>query len=331
MNTIETLISRYRGQVTFDNASLSPKAVITINVDDVKPYIFDRRLDAGTYTIWYENEASIKYKLELVKKYDLKGTGSWSLGQETLNTWDYYDLWLNGHYYTDSQGHWALRPIIFAANKRWMIGNGSTSFAPNKTITRAEAAAAVVHALGLRKEETQSENGDVVTFSDISQHWAKEEIEIAAQHKIVQGRGDETFGPNEAMTREEIAVLADRVFSNQNILASQSTQFVSFNTSDSNTITSNTNATSNNATSNNATTTNNNIISSIAAVGSIINTSVNIAYKDVNREICTWSYDSIISMTQRGILTGSPDGRFLPKERTSRAEMATLLYRMFSR
>jgi len=35
-------------------------------------------------------------------------------------------------------------------------------------------------------------------------------------------------------------------------------------------------------------------------------------------------------MSQKGILTGSPDGRFHPKDRTSRAEMATLLYRMFN-
>ena len=49
-----------------------------------------RTLEAGTYTFWYENEASLKEKLSLVNKYDIYGAGSWSLGQETADTWSYY-------------------------------------------------------------------------------------------------------------------------------------------------------------------------------------------------------------------------------------------------
>jgi spore germination protein YaaH len=403
LNDIEMLLARYRGQVTFDYVSLSPKAVITIKAGDVKPYIFGNRLDTGTYIIWYENEASIKRKLELVKKYDLKGTGSWSLGQETLNTWDYYDLWLNGHYFTDSQGHWALKSIIFAANKGWMIGNGSTSFAPNNYLTRAEAATALVRALGLRKEEIENVKGDtaqsrvtirsvgvarnvdiaqnkgitqssdadnygeVVVFNDISQHWAKNEIEIAAQHNIVLGRGDGTFGPNDSITREEIAVLADRIFANTSTLADRTGTFfdAAANTltdisdtfvDENNTITdrgaapttrgdtvayrktvltgsSDTFADRGDAFTDEPSDNYNNITDIITDninSTNINSTNINIAYKDVSPETCAWSYDSIIGMSQKGILTGSPDGRFHPKDRTSRAEMATLLYRMFN-
>ncbi|NSW90074.1 MAG: S-layer homology domain-containing protein [Firmicutes bacterium] len=305
LNDIEMLIAKYRGQVSFDYASFSPRAVITIKSSDEKPYIYGKKLDAGTYTIWYENEQSIKQKLSLVKKYGLKGTGSWSLGQETPNTWDYYSLWLNGHYYTDAQGHWALKSIIFVASKGWMIGNGSSSFAPDKPLTRAEAAVVLVRALGLKGEAMETEvssseevassqndenmeKEEPIIFTDISEHWAKNEIEIAAQHRIVLGRGDGTFGPDQPITREELAVLVNRVLlSDRNTLASRG-----------NSINDN-------------------------------NNSISIVYKDVSEDTCTWSYNSIIAMTSMGVITGTPDGRFLPKEKASRAEMATLLYRVW--
>jgi Predicted glycosyl hydrolase len=96
---VEDLIKKYRGVVTYDKVYQSPKAVITIKEGDVKPYVFGSPLQAGKYTIWYENEQSIKYKLTLVQEYNLKGAGSWSLGQESLQTWKYYKLWLNGFYF----------------------------------------------------------------------------------------------------------------------------------------------------------------------------------------------------------------------------------------
>lgn len=112
------LVKNYKGKVYFDDMKKSPYAVITINANDVKPYILGSKLEAGTYTIWYENEASIKYKLELVNKYDLKGTGSWSLGQETKDTWNYYRMWLNGYYFKDVQGHWAQDSIVSMSEKK---------------------------------------------------------------------------------------------------------------------------------------------------------------------------------------------------------------------
>ena len=65
------------------------------------------KLEPGDYTVWFENEQSLKEKLKLVGKYNLKGTGSWSLNQETDDTWDYYSLWADGFYFTDMQKHWA--------------------------------------------------------------------------------------------------------------------------------------------------------------------------------------------------------------------------------
>jgi spore germination protein YaaH len=203
---VHRLIKKYRGKVLFDHTAMSPKAIITIKSSDVKPYVYGRKLNAGTYTIWYENEESIKHKLKLVEKYNLRGTGSWSLGQEEKNTWDYYKLWLNGYYFSDVQGHWAQDQILSMAVKGWMRGVSNIRFLPESPLTRAEAAVILVRAFELagKVEET--------AFKDIRGHWAEREINLAAREKIVLGRGKGLFGPDDPVTRQELAVMLDRVF-----------------------------------------------------------------------------------------------------------------------
>jgi len=203
---IDQLVKDYHGTIYFDNTKKSPYAVITIKESDVKPTISGTKLQAGTYTIWFENEASIKYKLDLVNEYDLKGTGSWSLGQETKDTWNYYSLWLNGHYFKDVQDHWALASIVSMAQRNWMTGVTAQLFAPDKHLSRAEAAVVFVRAMGLQNTKAVG-----TSFSDISKHWAKNEIELAAQHGIVEGTGNGKFSPDNLLSRQEMAVMLERV------------------------------------------------------------------------------------------------------------------------
>lgn len=87
---VEKLITQYDGTVLFDEESLSPVAKITIDAKDPKPTVNGKTLSAGTYTIWYENEESIRYKLTLVSKYNLRGVGNWNLIQGTDGIWNNY-------------------------------------------------------------------------------------------------------------------------------------------------------------------------------------------------------------------------------------------------
>jgi hypothetical protein len=312
----EGLIAKYGGSVSFSSKYLSPKAIITIKSEHEKPIINGSKMRPGTYTIWYENERSLKHKLSLVKKYGLKGAGSWSLGQETSSVWNYYSLWLNGHCYSDCQGHWAQNPIIFALNNEWMTTKtvkDSSGFAPDRPLTRAEAAVAIVRALQLEKNMVYRQ--DEVVFKDISSHWAKKEIEIAVQHRIVMGKGNGLFAPDEAVTREEMSVMLDRALKSSRELAVNSSR----------------SGNSNEITKDNSDVAINNGDSELTDVNDeIFNKNVNIeaAYVDVSREMCVWSYESIVRMTRQGIFAGSPDGRFKPNEKISRAEMAALLYRI---
>ncbi|OLS39956.1 glycosyl hydrolase family 18 protein [Bacillus sp. MRMR6] len=94
---VDEMLSRYGGTVTFDEATKSPKATITIKNTDQSMIIGGKTLGPGTYTIWFENSQSIKAKIDLVHKYNLKGTGSWSLGQENPTVWTDYKTWMLTH------------------------------------------------------------------------------------------------------------------------------------------------------------------------------------------------------------------------------------------
>jgi spore germination protein YaaH len=218
-NTVEKLVRDYNGKVIFDEGQGSPRAVITIKPADLKPVISGVELEPGTYDIWYENEASIKRKLELVEKYGLKGTGSWSLGQETKETWDYYSLWLDGIYFSDIQRHWAKASIAAAVLNGWMKGVSGTRFEPESPLTRAQAATLLTRVLGIDVSSngpdalafTIAEVPDCPVFTDTEGHWAQKEIDAAAKAGIFRGVGGGRFKPDEALTREQIAVLLDRL------------------------------------------------------------------------------------------------------------------------
>lgn len=204
----DSVIKHYKGKIYFDKTTMSPYATFSIGVNDTKLLVNGKELSAGNYTIWFENEDSIKDKLQLVHKYNLKGTGSWSLGQELPSTWDYYKLWLNSKYFTDVENSWAKNDILSIVDMGWMKGTSNVNFSPNETITRAQAAATLVRALGL--EEINATNGD--KFTDVSStHWANKEIQIAAKKGIFAGVGNKKFAPEEPVTREQMATLLSRI------------------------------------------------------------------------------------------------------------------------
>ncbi|MCM3387015.1 peptidoglycan-binding protein [Ureibacillus chungkukjangi] len=92
---VDEMLVKYGGNVVFDEASKSPKATITIKSGDPTTTIAGKTLAPGTYHIWYENNDSIREKLRLIHKYEIKGTGSWSLGQENTSMWQYYKTWMS--------------------------------------------------------------------------------------------------------------------------------------------------------------------------------------------------------------------------------------------
>ena len=85
-----------------------------------------------------------------------------------------------------------------------ITGYPDGTFRPNAAITRAEFAA-----IAARFDS----NGDKTTakFSDIANHWAKDEISIAYNNGWITGYPDGTFGPQRDITRAETMTLVNRV------------------------------------------------------------------------------------------------------------------------
>ncbi|UUZ92072.1 S-layer homology domain-containing protein [Paenibacillus sp. P25] len=206
----EKLIDTYHGVRTYDETSQSVKGTFTIGTADASVLLNGTPLPAGNYTVWYENERSIKAKSLLVQKYGLKGTGDWSLEQTAADTWDYYSLWLNGIPFTDVAGHWAQYDILRAALEGWMTGTGENRFDPDLPLTRAQAAAVLVRAYGLENTEVTGPS----PFDDVpAGHWAWKDIMIAAQKGYMQGTADATFAPDQPLTREQFCQLMARILS----------------------------------------------------------------------------------------------------------------------
>ncbi len=107
---------------------------------------------------------------------------------------------------TDIEGHWA-EPVIMEAINRGladMIIYKDGTFKPNQAITRAETTALLVKAVGIEADKSNQ------VFDDVADHWAQEYVAIAAAKGIIQGYNEKTFGPDENLTREQMAVIIAR-------------------------------------------------------------------------------------------------------------------------
>ncbi|RBW67607.1 glycosyl hydrolase family 18 protein [Bacillus taeanensis] len=217
---VDELVQQFNGTVTYDSKTASAKAAFTVNAEDPTAYVYGRALTPGNYTVWYENAQSIQAKMDLVHKYNLKGTGSWALGQEDPAIWSHYEQWLQGEPFKDTLTHWARYDARAMHEKGWMKGMEQDLFAPDQTLTRAQAAAIIARALNLQPTGNQS-----ASFQDTANHWAKSDIELVADYGIIIGTETGKFSPDAPITREQIAVILDRVISGTTAQAAQTSSF----------------------------------------------------------------------------------------------------------
>ncbi|MEG0386283.1 MAG: glycosyl hydrolase family 18 protein [Solibacillus sp.] len=206
---IPGIVNKHNGKFYFDPNSKSAYAKFSVKSSDSPTIINGNKLAPGNYTIWYDNDLTLKYKLRLVEKYNLKGTGSWDLNQANSGIWKFYSAWANGeHHFIDSENHWAEKDIMSLFKKGWINGKNEFKFDPNGDLTRAEAVTILVKAIGLDAKNQLVPN----YFTDVpSNYWAKQSIELANQYNIVNGTDLYTFEPNARITRAQIAAILSRV------------------------------------------------------------------------------------------------------------------------
>ena len=110
-------------------------------------------------------------------------------------------LW-NNPFADVSEGDWYYEAVQFVQERGLMNGYSDGRFGPNDTLSRAQLAQILFN-----KEGRPGVNY-LLTFSDVaSEAWYTEAIRWAASQGIVGGYGDGTFGPNDPITREQLAVM----------------------------------------------------------------------------------------------------------------------------
>ncbi|OPX86464.1 MAG: S-layer protein precursor [Pelotomaculum sp. PtaB.Bin104] len=100
----------------------------------------------------------------------------------------------------DIAGHWAANNINQLVAGGVISGYPDGSFKPNNTITRAEFATVLVKAFQLTVRDGK-------IFADTAGHWARDYIAAAADSGVVNGYDVNTFGPDDLITREQMAVM----------------------------------------------------------------------------------------------------------------------------
>lgn len=107
------------------------------------------------------------------------------------------------------KGAWYYNSIAAVVANGIFEGVSAKEFAPNKSLTRSEAAKVLVDAFGLEGSESLSQ------FADASQvkPWAKDALETAVANGIFTGseeNGKLNLKPNAAITRQDFAVVFAR-------------------------------------------------------------------------------------------------------------------------
>ncbi len=98
--------------------------------------------------------------------------------------------------FRDVQEHWAKSYIEILCDKGIINGYSNGTFAPNGTLTKAEAAKLVCLSAGITPSESVP-----VSIKDLGQHWAKQYIAVLPSVPL----GENNFYPDKSITRAEFA------------------------------------------------------------------------------------------------------------------------------
>ena len=103
----------------------------------------------------------------------------------------------------------------------YIHGYTDGTFRPNTNVTRAQMAAMLARNLS----DNHVPEASNLFYADTATSWAKNDIEYIRTEGIMQGRHDRSFGPNEMITRAEMAVIAGRWIDKQCVEGSTDTPY----------------------------------------------------------------------------------------------------------
>lgn len=189
-----TVASTTHGRVTVspDNPKTGDTVTITVRPDD--GYVMD------TLTV---TNASGK-EVELTKVNDTRYTFVMPSSKVTVKA-TFVAEEPSGMPFTDvASGAWYYDAVSFVYKRGLMSGTGDNLFSPNVTTSRGMIVTILYRLDG-------SPSASSAGFTDVtSGQWYTDAVNWAAANDIVAGYGNGLFGPNDTVTREQMAVILYR-------------------------------------------------------------------------------------------------------------------------
>jgi len=236
---------------------------VTVNV----PYTPKPDEDINAIVIYYINAEG---KLETVTNcvYDPE-TGTVRF---TTNHFSKYAVGYNKVSFKDvAKDAWYSKAVSFIAARGITSGTGNGNFSPEAKLTRAQFIVMLMKAYGIEPEENSEDN-----FADAGNTYYTGYLAAAKRLGITAGIGNNMFGPNREITRQEMFTMLYNALKAMGKLSK-------------------------------------------AAGGKSLS-----SFMDAG-DVASWAKDAITYLVEEWYLSGS-NGRILPNETTTRAQMAQVLY-----
>jgi hypothetical protein len=107
--------------------------------------------------------------------------------------------------FKDLENHWAQKDVEMLANKLIVKGVQPDIFEPNRAVTRAEFVSMLVRGLGMQEKPLTK------SFTDVKENaWYAGSVGAAVEAGLIRGYGNQSFGPERLITREEIVVITEK-------------------------------------------------------------------------------------------------------------------------
>jgi uncharacterized repeat protein (TIGR02543 family) len=115
----------------------------------------------------------------------------------------------NDKSFTDVSGHWAAGYIGFVTEREIFLGTGTDIFSPNIGMSRVMFATVIGRLYERSYGEIEMPDAHAFTDCDYSAYYGKY-VDWAAENGIISGYGDGRFGPDDRITREQMAAILYR-------------------------------------------------------------------------------------------------------------------------
>lgn len=131
--------------------------------------------------------------------------------------------------FTDIDGHWATESIHFVTEKGLFQGTSANTFEPDISMTRSMFVTVLRRFEGIFGKQWHLDTSDSPSFNDVPpDSWYADAVQWAAGSGVAKGTGEGTFSPDQAVTREQIAVMMINFTSLCNVSLPESAPEASF-------------------------------------------------------------------------------------------------------